>query len=150
MKEDHAVAGILIMLISALIIGAISQSGSNGITASATFGLLDPSTTYGALIISIIAAIAVVVGIYSFYSLYLKGKKKRKVAPVHHVSFDLSATPFSGTFAKADSVTIDQNLSKVTSYVRNQRASGMSESEIRRMLQTVGWDSSTIEKALRR
>lgn len=148
MKEDHAVAGILIVLISALIIGALSQAGANGITAGATFGLLDPSTTTGALTISIIAAIAVVIGVYSFYSLYARGKRKGK--PVKHASFGSSSTPFSGTFAKVDSVVEDPNLGKVSSYVRNQRASGMSDPEIRRMLQTVGWDSSTIEKALRR
>ncbi len=146
MKEDHAVAGILIMLISALVLGAFAQANPGGITGGATFfpQLVGAETAFGKAVIWIVAIIAVVAGSYALYNLYFRNRAV--------------TTRFSETTRpsfKPDSLGVDfshkekSDLNRVKEYVFRQRAKGRSDIDIRDSLESVGWDPALLSKAFK-
>lgn len=143
MKEDHLVAGILMLLTTALILGAVAQADGNGITAGAAI-LPFANSNAGAIFLLAIVAVALLAGGFGAYHLFFKARKKKKPAPKLSTPVGVSLGSMS-----LISEPKDPQVESVRSYIAGRRANGESDADIRQKLRSVGWDSSTIDKAFK-
>jgi len=146
MKDDHIVAGIFLLLISALVLGALSQSSPNGITSAAvSIPFFDGSST--AIVTGVLVALALIASAYGIYQLYFKRKKNYNFPVSKHVGLEIDSM---GMLPEAkDASEIDPKVDQVRQYILKQRAKGEDDHDIHAKLNAVGWDAETVKKAFK-
>ncbi len=144
MKEDHVVAGVLMLLIAALVLGALYESDSNGITGGAT-SIPFVEGTVGTVVLAIVILLAFGAATFGIYRLYFKGRLAKK----RSASSGLTQNFTPSNMGMISSEHIDHDANNLKSYVSNQRAKGESDDSIRAKLVAVGWNQDSISKAFR-
>lgn len=139
MKENHAVVGILSVLISALILGTFAQTGSD-ISGAATASSGMVAKTFGWLLVFVVLFIAG----FAVYKVYFKEmlSKGRSSTSFSTLNSDFKLPAESKIVSNPES-------SQLTNYVSSQRANSVSDSDIRSKLKAVGWKSELIDDAFR-
>ena len=143
MKEDHAVALVLGLLIFSLILVSFSQSDITLTGHAVADGGTSTPEKFAAGFASVLVAM---VAIFAFQSLYLKDRRINRGTNYSVDEIEKFLPDSLGVEFKSNKKS---DVDQIREFVKDQRSTGVDDNTIRMKLNAVGWNPELVERVLR-